>query len=377
MTWFGGQIESLKTSVSDAIPEWLKKLAQGDIIGVAKDLFGGGGTGKQEIPIDVLPTGPNKGGGTGGAGGGGFRQEKFIGDGVQIGEWVGQGVVRGIGNKQADIEAALRALTTPPRSGATAKAGGALTDFAADIPKPITIPAPDLSALVKGFATAVKVTTGAMSAITDTARRIVGPIADAGRAASASFAAGIGLGMRIAIQAAAAGAASVVNAARANLSSLGPSGFGVGQSLGLGIAAGIGSTVGSVISAAVNLVFSAVNAAKFAAQIASPSKLMAKEIGVPLAQGVALGINNGTGTVQHSLANLIGGLVPTSASAARMVGSQPVGAAAGGGNTVIYQTFALKSDEYQTLITNAQRGHEAQSFVEALPRSYSLVMGSR
>jgi hypothetical protein len=306
------------------------------------------------------------------------KKEGFFSGGIKIGEALGDGIATGVGHKKPDIAAALQAATSgSTQSGATAKAGGALTDFAADIPKPITIPAPDLSALVKGFATAVKVTTGAMSAITDTARRIVGPIADAGRSASASFAAGIGLGMRIAIQAAAAGAASVVNAARANLSSLGPSGFGVGQSLGLGIAAGIGSTVGSVISAAVNLVFSAVNAAKFAAQIASPSKLMAKEIGVPLAQGVALGIDNGTGTVQHSLANLIGGLVPTSASAARMVGSQPVGAAAGGGNTVIYQTFALKSDEYQTLITNAQRGHEAQSFVEALPRSYSLVMGSR
>jgi hypothetical protein len=180
--------------------------------------------------------------------------------------------------------------------------------------------------------------------------------------------------MRIAIQAAAAGATSVVNAARANLSSLGPSGFGVGQSLGLGIAAGIGSTISTVAASAIALVSAAINAARAFAEIASPSRLARRLVGLPLGLGVGMGFADAIPAVKRNVADFIGDILP-STNTARMVGSQPVGAAAGGGNTVIYQTFALKSDEYQTLITNAQRGHEAQSFVEALPRSYNLVMG--
>lgn len=374
-SWLTGPIGSLTRAINAAIGPLQKAW---DTYKSIKDLFSriGSNNGKPITPGDLDgdgkpdltdpdPRDPQKFINLGGAIGNlGSTLTTFAANVSSAGPTITQGM--------RDI---LAALGGGGDSGAVSGAGSALANFGKNLPE-LKLPAPDLSALTDGLGNAVNVTRDAMGEIVDVAAGVIGPLASAGQNAAQGFAAGITNGMRVAIGAAATGAAQVVNAARANLASLGPAGFGVGQSLGFGIASGISSTVGSVVSAAVNLVFAAVNAAKFAAQIASPSKLMAKEIGVPLAQGVALGIDNGSGTVQHSLASLIGGLVPTSTSTSRMLGSQPVGAAASGARGAsVVNVFALHPDDWVQYANMARRGSEAGDFVDDLPRSYGLVFG--
>ena len=95
---------------------------------------------------------------------------------------------------------------------------------------------------------------------------------------------------------------------------------------------------------------------------------------LPIAQGMAVGINDGTGTVQRSIADLIGAAMPAT-STSRLLGSQPVGpvAMAGAGTTI--NVFALKSDELAGLMAQAERGHRAQTNWENVSRSYQLTMG--
>lgn len=68
---------------------------------------------------------------------------------------------------------------------------------------------------------------------------------------------------------------------------------GTGKSIGNGLASGIASAVGNVCSAAVNLVTKAVAAAKKKADVNSPSKLMRDQVGLPLAEGLSVGIEQG------------------------------------------------------------------------------------
>jgi len=104
----------------------------------------------------------------------------------------------------------------------------------------------------------------------------------------------------------------------------------------------------------------AVNAAKATGQISSPSRLTAQIIGIPLGQGVAVGISSTTGLVNASMANLIGGIPAQSVSTAQLVGSQPTRrASAGGGSSTVVQMFALKSDELIHLMQQAESGHGA------------------
>jgi hypothetical protein len=96
-----------------------------------------------------------------------------------------------------------------------------------------------------------------------------------------------------------------------------------------------------------------------------------------LAQGVALGINDGTGLVQRSIADMIGSGTPTSTSRS-MLGNQPIGAAAlsGAGNVYVTQVYAVKSDEMVNLLRQAERGDTAMASWESMPRAVSLVMGN-
>ena len=153
-------------------------------------------------------------------------------------------------------------------------------------------------------------------------------------------------------------------------------GLGIGASLGDGIAAGIAGTVSAVAAAAAQVVFGAVRAAKFAGAIASPSKLFAREVGAPIAQGVAVGILGERGTVNASLSSLIDGLTSPSVSASRLMGSMPTGpGVAGGGASTVVQVFALKSDELTALMRQAESGHGAALYVDGLERAFAGVMG--
>ena len=81
--------------------------------------------------------------------------------------------------------------------------------------------------------------------------------------------------------------------------------YSTGVSLGHGLASGISSTVGSVAAAAVNLVNKAVAAARKKADINSPSKLMRREVGYPLAEGVYAGFEQSGKEAGAAAASLV------------------------------------------------------------------------
>lgn len=80
---------------------------------------------------------------------------------------------------------------------------------------------------------------------------------------------------------------------------------GTGKSIGNGLASGIASAVGNVCSAAVNLVTKAVAAAKKKADVNSPSKLMRDQVGLPLAEGLSVGIEQGGEEVNSAAASSV------------------------------------------------------------------------
>lgn len=113
------------------------------------------------------------------------------------------------------------------------------------------------------------------------------------------YGSGISLGGVAAVVAASSVRARIVSAVS------GVSLFGVGFNLMAGMAAGIsaGATVAAVAARAA--VQSAVSAAKNAAEIRSPSRLTAREIGGPLIQGVAVGIDKNAAGVRRSMVNAV------------------------------------------------------------------------
>jgi TP901 family phage tail tape measure protein len=157
----------------------------------------------------------------------------------------------------------------------------------------------------------------------------------AGRTAGNTFRDGIAAGMANAVTAAAAALAQI--AARVSGFSLYGEGAAIGRSLGQGIAAGIQGQIGATANAAAALVSGTLNAARSAAAIGSPSKLFAREIGLPIAQGVALGISDGQRTAFMAMERLIGntagaGMEPNLVA----MRARGAGAGAGGGNTYTY-----------------------------------------
>lgn len=81
--------------------------------------------------------------------------------------------------------------------------------------------------------------------------------------------------------------------------------FNVGFAMGDGMERGVNLTAGRVAAAAAKVVTDAMAAARRAGEISSPSKLFAREIGAPLAQGVALGIEGESRHVSDAIAGLI------------------------------------------------------------------------
>jgi TP901 family phage tail tape measure protein len=82
----------------------------------------------------------------------------------------------------------------------------------------------------------------------------------------------------------------------------------VGSGIANGIANGIRNGASVIINAARSAAQSALNAAKNLLGITSPSTVMAREVGLPTAQGVALGIDQGASQAQNALGRLVRGL---------------------------------------------------------------------
>ena len=79
----------------------------------------------------------------------------------------------------------------------------------------------------------------------------------------------------------------------------------IGRSLGEGLAAGLRAALGSVKSAANALVAEANRAAKAKAKIHSPSRLFRDEVGMPIAEGLAAGMQKGTPSIEAASKNMI------------------------------------------------------------------------
>jgi hypothetical protein len=82
-------------------------------------------------------------------------------------------------------------------------------------------------------------------------------------------------------------------------------GVAVGDAAGRGIAAGISATLDLVQNAANNVVADALSGVKKAFHIESPSKVFADEVGLPLAQGIAAGVTQGSPGIQASIEEAI------------------------------------------------------------------------
>jgi hypothetical protein len=215
--WVAAQIAVIKSSL-DVVPQWMKDLANGDVLAAVKDIFGSGsGSGSTTGttvnadgtvtvgPIDINlddPSIPVE------------KKDKFLNIGTGLGETIGDGIVVGLGNRKTQVGQAIRDLVTPPTTDTNDSKTTSL--------KPQVIPAPDTSAVIRALGDAATATKNATTGIIATVAGLVAPLTQGGTQAALGFAAGIANGMRIAIQAAATGAASVVAAVRANLRSLGP-----------------------------------------------------------------------------------------------------------------------------------------------------------
>lgn len=90
----------------------------------------------------------------------------------------------------------------------------------------------------------------------------------------------------------------------------------VGKSLASGLARGILSGVGKVISAAESIVEKGVAAAKKKADVNSPSKVMRDQVGLPLAEGLEVGMHKGAPQVASAAADMVDDAVDSANAAA-------------------------------------------------------------
>lgn len=90
----------------------------------------------------------------------------------------------------------------------------------------------------------------------------------------------------------------------------------VGKSLASGLARGILSGVGKVISAAGSIVEKGVAVAKKKADVNSPSKVMRDQVGLPLAEGLEVGMHKGAPQVASAAADMVNDTVDAANAAA-------------------------------------------------------------
>ena len=162
-------------------------------------------------------------------------------------------------------------------------------------------------------------------------------MAAAGSAAMNQFASAVRSGFQQAVAAAQSGVAGIRGAVN-SIGSLYGQGASIGASLGQGIAAGIQGQIGAVASAAAALVSAAVAAARNAGAIASPSKKTMELVGVPLGQGVWMGMES----QRDKIASTFASMIPTGAPTGRGYSSIGAGyAARNGGGTVVNNYYTI------------------------------------
>jgi hypothetical protein len=83
-------------------------------------------------------------------------------------------------------------------------------------------------------------------------------------------------------------------------------GHTIGKALADGIPEGVKAASPATFSAVHSLVKGAIDSGKTAAEARSPSAATAREIGLPLAQGIAVGINTGAPDIQRALTDTVG-----------------------------------------------------------------------
>lgn len=124
---------------------------------------------------------------------------------------------------------------------------------------------------------------------------------------------------------------------------------GIGQSMVDGIRTGIINAASSLASSAANVVRGALEAARAAIDSNSPSKVFAEKIGKPMVQGIVMGIDNASGSLDARMGSLV---QPPAVS-------QGGGGAYGGGASVVnitVQGSLIHERELQELVTGAVGG---------------------
>lgn len=122
-----------------------------------------------------------------------------------------------------------------------------------------------------------------------------------GEKASTEFASGIQKGAAIAERA----ARSVGNGSMDELRTSSSKGSGVGYHLSEGFASGILQGKWKAINASIKLVDDAIAAARKRADVNSPSKKMRDMVGAPIAEGLAVGIQEGSGDASDAAAQMV------------------------------------------------------------------------
>ena len=141
----------------------------------------------------------------------------------------------------------------------------------------------------------------------------------------------------------------------------------IGQAIVNGIVSGIravGDNIGSVLA---NIVRGALERAKSALGISSPSTVFRDQVGLPIAQGLALGIARGSGLVDSALGSLVSPPgVGLSAVGVGGGGRSFAGGAAGGGHGDTYNLYGVQPE---SVFSEADRRARQTAYLRAARRA--------
>lgn len=319
------------------------KISQAVTAGMAAGTGGGGGQG-------ALGTAAVGGGGIGSAIASQIASQisgaDFSAVGTAIAQQIGASLGQGTGDLQAALGAVIQAMVASAQQ-ATAGAqaigtmlvqnigagvGPAAGTLVAAVNAAVTVAiqgAQASAATAQTIGTAIVTAAGqGVGAGTGTVTAAVGSMVSAAISAGTAAAAGAtAIGAAITSNTGAGvgqGAGTVTAAVGAVVQAAIDAGMGaaagasaIGVAIGQGIADGISSMTGVVEAAARAVVGAAVGAANAAADTGSPSKLFRDEVGVPMSQGVAVGILAGIPEVESAGGKLVESALKSSQNAGK------------------------------------------------------------
>ena len=132
----------------------------------------------------------------------------------------------------------------------------------------------------------------------------------------------------------------------------------LGKSLVNGIISGVKSMVGALGSAIASMVKNAFSRGQEAAEVNSPSKLFMRGIGMPIGEGVALGVEKSTPWVDKAVDNMVNSALPSSVNipvAGMFNGNSFGGDGIGSGNIIINLNYNA-SDDANDMLNDLVRG---------------------